>query len=158
MTVADQLIKIGSTCEVGMNTSRVSTIFLLVALLLAPALAEKKPPVPLATVNFFVLRDENGKPVRNAAVVLHPVEDSGKQSRGGIELKTDPEGKANYDGVPYGKIRIQVLASGFQTFGNDYDIGQPTMDITIKLKRPDKQYSIYEDHPNEKQPKDQKPQ
>jgi hypothetical protein len=141
-----------------MNTSRVSTIFLLVALLLAPALAEKKPPVPLATVNFFVLRDENGKPVRNAAVVLHPVEDNGKQSRGGIELKTDPEGKANYDGVPYGKIRIQVLASGFQTFGNDYDIGQPTMDITIKLKRPDKQYSIYEDHPNEKQPKDQKPQ
>jgi hypothetical protein len=140
-----------------MNTSRVATIFLLVAVLLAPALAEKKPPIPLATVNFFVLRDENGKPVRNAAVVLHPVEDNGKQSRGGIELKTDPDGKANYDGVPYGKMRIQVLASGFQTFGNDYDIGQPSLDITIKLKRPDKQYSIYEDHPNEKQ-KDQKPQ
>jgi hypothetical protein len=140
-----------------MNTSRVAAIFLLVAVLLAPVLAEKKPPIPLATVNFFVLRDENGKPVRNAAVVLHPVEDNGKQSRGGIELKTDPDGKANYDGVPYGKMRIQVLASGFQTFGNDYDIGQPSLDITIKLKRPDKQYSIYEDHPNEKQ-KDQKPQ
>jgi 5-hydroxyisourate hydrolase-like protein (transthyretin family) len=141
-----------------MNTSRVAAIFLLVAVLLAPVLAEKKPPIPLATVNFFVLRDENGKPVRNAAVVLHPVEDNGKQSRGGIELKTDPDGKANYDGVPYGKMRIQVLASGFQTFGNDYAIGQPNLDITIKLKRPDKQYSIYEDHPNDKQQKDQKPQ
>lgn len=141
-----------------MNTSRALVVCLLVTFLLAPALAEKKPTVPLATVNFVVVRDENGKPVRNAAVVLHPVEDSGKQSRGGIELKTDPDGKANYDGVPYGKMRIQVLAPGFQTSGNDYDIGQPTMEITIKLKRPDKQYSIYEDHPSGQQPKDQKPQ
>jgi|SRR3954471_18770475 hypothetical protein len=141
-----------------MNTSWFGTIFLLASVLLAPALAEKKPPIPLASVNFVVIRDENGKPVRNAAVVLHPVEENGKQSRGGIELKTDPEGKANYDGVPYGKMRIQVLASGFQTYGNDYDIGQPNLDITIKLKRPDRQYSIYEDHPNDKQQKDQKPQ
>jgi hypothetical protein len=141
-----------------MKTTRVAMGFLLAAILLAPALAEKKPPIPLATVNFVVVRDENGKPVRNAAVVLHPVEDNGKQSRGGIELKTDPDGKANYDGVPYGKMRIQVLAPGFQTAGNDYDIAQPTMEITIKLKRPDKQYSIYEDHTNDKQQKDQKPQ
>src|SRR4051812_37713369 len=141
-----------------MNTFRFPLVFLLAAILSAPALAEKKPPVPLATVNFVVVRDENGKPVRNAAVVLHPVEDNGKQSRGGIELKTDPDGKANYDGVPYGKMRIQVLAPGFQTAGNDYDIAQPTMEITIKLKRPDRQYSIYEDHPNDKQQKDQKPQ
>jgi hypothetical protein len=141
-----------------MKRSQVPLIFLIVAFLLLPAMAEKKPPVPLASVNFLVVRDENGKPVRNAAVVLHPVEDNGKQSRGGIELKTDPDGKANYDGVPYGKMRIQVLAPGFQTAGNDYDIGQPNMEITIKLKRPDKQYSIYEDHPNDKQQKDQKPQ
>jgi len=140
-----------------MKTSWVFMIFLLTAFLLAPASAEKKPPVPLATVNFLVVRDENGKPVRNAAVVLHPVEDNGKQSRGGIELKTDPDGKANYDGVPYGKMRIQVLAPGFQTAGNDYDISHPNEEITIKLKRPDKQYSIYEDHANDKQ-KDQKPQ
>jgi len=123
--------------------------------LLLPAWAEKKQVIPLATVNFVVVRDENGKPVRNAAVVLHPVEDSGKQARGGIELKTDPDGKAGYDGVPYGKMRIQVLASGFQTFGNDYDIGHPEEQITVKLKRPGKQYSIYEEHPGDQ--KDQKP-
>jgi hypothetical protein len=140
-----------------MNTSRSLSIFLLLLFVQPLVWAEKKPAIPLATVNFVVVRDENGKPVRNAAVVLHPVEDNGKQSRGGIELKTDPDGRANYDGVPYGKMRIQVLASGFQTFGNDYDIGRPSLDITIKLKRPDRQYSIYEDHPNDKQ-KDQKPQ
>ena len=141
-----------------MNRSRTLSIFLLVIFVLPLSWAEKKQRIPLATVNFVVVRDENGKPVRNAAVVLHPVEDNGKQARGGIELKTDPDGKANYDGVPYGKMRIQVLASGFQTFGNDYDIGHPNEEISIKLKRPDKQYSIYEDHPNDKQQKDQKPQ
>lgn len=141
-----------------MKILRILIISLVGAFLFVPAWAEKKPPIPLATVNFVVVRDENGKPVRNAAVVLHPVEDNGKQARGGIELKTDPDGKASYDGVPYGKMRIQVLASGFQTFGNDYDIGRPTVDIPIKLKRPDRQYSIYEDHPSDKQQKDQKPQ
>jgi hypothetical protein len=141
-----------------MNQSRTLRIFLLFIFVLPLSWAEKKQRIPLATVNFVVVRDENGKPVRNAAVVLHPVEDNGKQSRGGIELKTDPDGKANYDGVPYGKMRIQVLASGFQTFGNDYDIAHPNEEISIKLKRPDKQYSIYEDHPNDKQQKDQKPQ
>src|ERR1700752_1250694 len=115
-----------------MNTSRTLHIFLVTLFVLSPVWAEKKPPIPLATVNFVVVRDENGKPVRNAAVVLHPVEDNGKQARGGIELKTDPDGKANYDGVPYGKMRIQVLASGFQTFGNDYDIGRPSLEINIK--------------------------
>lgn len=131
-----------------MNSSclRVSTVFLLLLLPLASP-AKKKPEEPLSTLNFVVLRDENGKPVRNAAVVMHPVEEDGKQSRGGLELKTNPEGKASYDGVPYGKLRVQVLAPGFQTYGGDYDIGQPSMDITIKLKRPAKQYSIYEDHP-----------
>ena len=118
-----------------MSRSRTLSIFLLVIFVLPLSWAEKKQRIPLATVNFVVVRDENGMPVRNAAVVLHPVEDNGKQARGGIELKTDPDGKANYDGVPYGKMRIQVLASGFQTFGNDYDIGHPNEEISIKLKR-----------------------
>ena len=142
-----------------MKSLRILGIFALSGVLSLPLVAERKPPTPLSTVNFIVLRDESGKPIRNAAVVIHPVDEKGKQQRGGIELKTDPNGKANYDGIPYGKMRIQVLAPGFQTYGDDYDIAQPTIDITIKMKRPAHQYSIYEDHPNESgENKDQKPQ
>jgi hypothetical protein len=47
--------------------------------------------------------------------------------------------------VPYGKLRVQVLAQGFQTYGEDYDVNEPTTAITIKLKRPQGQYSLYED-------------
>jgi len=96
------------------------------------------------------VKDYNGKPVRNAAVILHEVGDKGKQEKGGLELKTDLDGKASYEGVPYGKFRIQVIATGFQTFGADYEIDQPTLNISIKLKRPEAQYSVYQDHPNEK--------
>jgi Carboxypeptidase regulatory-like domain len=105
-----------------------------------------------------VVRDENGKPIRNAAVVMHPVDEDGKQQRNGLELKTDIEGKASFDGVPYGKLRIQVLAQGFQTYGEDYDVGQPTIDLTVKMKRPSKQYSIYEEHPQQEKSEDKKPE
>jgi len=134
---------------------RSAAISLLILGLLATAAAKDKKQEPLATLNFVVVRDENGKPIRNAAVVVHPVNDHGKQERGGFELKTDPDGKTSYDGVPYGKIRVQVLAHGFQTYGDDYDVNDLSMDITVKMKRPAGQYSIYENHPAEN--KDPKP-
>ena len=108
--------------------------------------------VPVSALSFVVLKDDNGKPVRNAGVVMHSVGKNGKQDRGGLELKTDAEGKASFEGVPYGKLRVQVLAPGFQTYGEDYEVNHPTMEITIKLKRPGGQYSIYENQQNEKKP------
>jgi hypothetical protein len=112
---------------------------------------------PMSELRFVVVRDYNGKPVRNAAVVLHPVNRKGKQSRGGLELKTDNEGRTNIDGIPYGPLRIQVLAQGFQTFGEDYDINKPQLEITVKLKKPGGQYSIYENAGDAKKADDKKP-
>jgi Carboxypeptidase regulatory-like domain len=111
-----------------------------------------------AAVAFVVLRDYNGKPVKNASVIMHPVAKNGKQKNTGLQLKTDTEGKTNFDGVPYGPLRIQVLAQGFQTFGEDYDVNKPEMQITIKLKRPQGQYSIYEDHPEAKKDESKPPE
>jgi hypothetical protein len=124
---------------------------LLVLLALAgAAAAQKDEEGPTAVLNFLVIKDDNGKPVRNAAVIMHPVENNGKQSRGGLELKTDVDGKTSFDGIPYGKLRVQVLASGFQTFGEDYNVDRAKLAFIIKLKRPQGQYSIYQDHPEEK--------
>ncbi len=100
---------------------------------------------PTSALSFLVLKEDSGKPVRNAAVVLHPVNPHGKQGRGGFELKTDNDGKTHFEGVPYGKMRVQVLAPGFQTFGEDYEIDSDAKEIVVKLKRPQKQYSIYDD-------------
>jgi hypothetical protein len=98
---------------------------------------------PTSFINFLVVKDDNGKPVRNAAVIMHPVNPKGKQSRGGMELKTDAEGKASFDGVPLGMLRVQVLAHGFQTFGEDYDVEKPKTELTIKLKHPQDQFTVY---------------
>ena len=98
---------------------------------------------PMSNMHFVVVRDASGKPVKNAAVVLHPVKKNGKQSMGGLELKTDEEGKTWIDGIPYGVLRVQVLAPGFRTFGEDYEIKQPETEIIVRLKRPASQYSVY---------------
>jgi hypothetical protein len=111
---------------------------------------------PMSDLRFVVVHDYNGKPVRNAAVVLHPVNKKGKQARGGLELKTDNDGQTNIDGIPYGPLRVQVLAPGFQTFGEDYQIDKAEMVITVKLKRPGGQYSVYEKHGDAKKADDTK--
>ena len=98
---------------------------------------------PMSNMRFVVVRDASGKPVKNAAVVLHPVKKDGKQSMGGLELKTDEEGKTWIDGIPYGTLRVQVLVPGFQTFGEDYEIKKPETQIVVRLKRPTGQYSVY---------------
>ena len=122
----------------------------LAALLFVIGTAFAQDEEGLALLKFVVLRDYNGKPIRNASVVLHPVNKKGRQERGGLQVKSDAEGKCNYDGVPYGKLRIQVLATGFQTFGQDYDINQSEQEIVVRMKRPQEQYSIYTNKNNDK--------
>jgi len=121
---------------------------LIVAMALAAAAQENA-----ANLSFTVTKAENSKPVRNASVVLHPVTKDGKQANSGVQLKTDAEGKASYSGAPYGRLRVQVLAPGFQTYGEDFDINEPQKEIAVKLKRPQGQYSIYEDKPKDDKPK-----
>lgn len=107
-----------------------------------------KPPPPTCKISVTVVRSDNGKPVEDASVVFHPVE-HGKDS-GNMELKTNEDGKAALDLIPIGDtVRVQVIATGYQTYGGDYDLAGDTKDITIKLHKPGRQYSIYESHPDQ---------
>jgi hypothetical protein len=115
---------------------------LLACVMALAAFSQKKNEHKTALVKVTVVRESNGKPVRNAEVVLHPVID-GKQKDEGLELKTHEDGKAESSGIPFGKMRIQVIAQGFRTYGQDYDIDQPNLEITIKLQKPTDQFSIY---------------
>lgn len=112
----------------------------IVAFITAP---QKDDTPKLSKVNIVVVRENGGKPVKNAEVVLHLLDKEGNERQDGLELKTHEDGKAATDGVPYGKVRIQVIAHGFRTWGNDYEVRQPNMEITIKLQKPDGQFSIY---------------
>jgi len=103
----------------------------------------------MSSLKIVVVRDSDGKPLRSAQVVLHPINRKGK-SQGEMDLKTDVDGRASADAIPFGTVELQVIAKGFQTFGQDYEIKQPEMEITIKMKRPAGQYSTYENHDDKK--------
>ncbi|HKD83089.1 MAG TPA: carboxypeptidase-like regulatory domain-containing protein [Candidatus Angelobacter sp.] len=127
-----------------MKITRLTLTSLIVAGLTLAAYAGKKQSdkPPTASVSLTVVRDANGKPVKNAEVVLHMVE-KGKERQEGLELKTHDDGKAEASGIPYGTWRIQVIAPGFKTYGEDFQVNQPTHEITIKLLKPSEQISIY---------------
>ncbi|MGA3011546.1 MAG: carboxypeptidase-like regulatory domain-containing protein [Terracidiphilus sp.] len=105
-----------------------------------------KTPPPTARIEVTVVRDSTGKPIENAAVIFHPME--GEKDKGNMELKTNEDGKTIIDVLPMGDtVRMQIIAKGFQTFGDDYKIDQAQMTIDIRMKRPGEQYSIYKKHP-----------
>ncbi|MDR3772872.1 MAG: hypothetical protein P4L26_05965 [Terracidiphilus sp.] len=105
-----------------------------------------KSPPPTARIEVTILKDVNGKPIENAAVIFHPME--GEKDKGNMELKTNEDGKTVIDVLPLGDtVRLQVIARGFQTFGDDYKVDKAEMGIEIRMKRPGEQYSIYKDHP-----------
>jgi len=104
-----------------------------------------KSPPKTARIEVTILRDANGKPIENAAVVFHPME--GEKDKGNMELKTNEDGKTIIDVLPIGDtVRLQVIAKGFQTFGQDYKIDKEQLVVEIRMKRPGEQYSIYKNH------------
>jgi len=104
-----------------------------------------KAPPPTARIEVTVVRDVNGRPIENAAVIFHMI----GGEKGNMELKTNEDGKVIIDVLNIGyTVRMQVIAKGFQTFGDDYKIDKANMAIEIRMKRPGEQYSIYKPHPD----------
>jgi hypothetical protein len=101
-----------------------------------------KAPPPAAHIEVTVLRDFNGKPIENAHVIFHPTQ--GDKDTGSLELKTNEDGKAIIDVIPLGDtVTLQVIANGYQTYGQSYKIDKPELTMEIRMKRPGAQYSIY---------------
>jgi hypothetical protein len=113
----------------------------------------KAPPV-VSHVEVTVVKASNGKPIINAAVVFHPMKDG--KSDGNLEVKTNPEGKAIIDVIPTGSdLRVQVIANGYATFGQDYKVEGPSKEIAIAMAVPRAQVSAYTDNPDK--PSERKP-
>ena len=109
-----------------------------------------KAPPPTSKIEVTVLKGYNGKPIENAAVIFHTLNESGNDS-GNMELKSDEDGKAMIDVLPIGEtVRLQIIAKGYQTYGGDYKIEKDQMAIEVRMKRPGEQYSVYKPHPEDK--------
>ena len=101
-----------------------------------------KAPPPTSRIQVTILRNDDGKPIENAAVIFQLVGD-----KGNMELKTDEDGKSVIDVLPTGSdVLLQVIAKGYQTYGESYKVDKSDMAIEVKLKRPGEQYSVYKMH------------
>lgn len=123
-------------------------IVALAATLVLPASAQRrrgrkyKAPAPATTFKVTVLRHDDNKPIENASVIFHLLGD-----KGNMELKSNEDGECVIDVLPTGShVLVQVIAHGYQTYGGDYMLNKPTKSIVIRLNRPGKQYSIYDNH------------
>lgn len=101
-----------------------------------------KPPPPTSRIEVTVVRDVDSKPIENAAVIFQLLGE-----KGNMELKTNEDGKSIIDVLPTGsKMRLQIIAKGYQTYGQEYEIDKTELAFGIRLKRPGEQYSIYKNH------------
>ena len=104
-----------------------------------------KAPPDTSRIEVLVTRKSNGKPIVNAAVVFNPSKDG--KDEGSLEVKTDPEGKAVVDIIPTGSlVRVQIIANGYATFAEDYQVNEATRQIPVAMIRPQEQISAYEDN------------
>jgi len=87
-----------------------------------------------------------GRPIDRASVIVRFVEGRsvakfGKKIRTNWELRTNQDGVAKVPPIPQGKILIQVIAKGYQTFGQTFDVTEEEKTLEIKLNPPQPPYS-----------------
>jgi hypothetical protein len=119
---------------------------LILPALLLCALA-LRADAPMTKLNITV-KTASGRPIDRASVVVRFLEGRsiaklGRHVRTTFEIRTNQEGEARIPEIPQGKIRIQVIAKGYQTFGDVFTVNEEEKDIPIVLNPPQQQYSAH---------------
>lgn len=93
-------------------------------------------------LTIVVTGGEEKKPVDSASVYVRFVEEHkhGKDKKVEMNLKTNQSGICHVPVIPPGKFMIQVIAEGWKTYGEYFDVNQTEQTINITLVRPPKWY------------------
>lgn len=122
------------------------------ALILSLALALPGLVLPVLAADMTTLtiavKTPGGKPVENASVIVkfvkgHSKAKFGTKIRKEWELRSNQEGVAKIPPIPQGTILIQIIAKGYQTFGQNFDVDEEEKTIDITLNSPQPQYSAH---------------
>jgi hypothetical protein len=127
-----------------MKCMKIRMVFALALCLVATALAA--PPLTNLRVE---VKTHSDKPIERASVIVTFVEGRdyiklGKKVYVPFELKTNMEGIAKIPPVPQGKIKVQVIAKGYQTFGEVFEVNETEKTIEVRLNPPQQPYSAHE--------------
>jgi hypothetical protein len=95
------------------------------------------------------VRNLNDKPIERASVVVKFIKGRsaaklGKKQITTWQLKTNQDGIAKLPAIPQGDIRVQVIAKGYQTFGETFEIEEAERTVLVRLNPPQPQYSSHQ--------------
>jgi Carboxypeptidase regulatory-like domain len=113
---------------------------------LAASAAMADPPMVKLRIEVKTL---GGKPIDRASVIVRFAEGRDvmkllKKHITNWETATNQAGVVKIPEVPQGKIRIQVIAKGYQTFGQIFEVRETEKTIEIKLNPPQPQFSAHD--------------
>jgi len=93
-------------------------------------------------LTIVVTGGEDKMPIDSASVYVRYVEEHkhGKDKKIEMNLKTNRSGVCHVPVIPPGKFIVQVIAEGWKTYGEYYDVNQTEQTINITLVRPPKWY------------------
>jgi hypothetical protein len=93
-------------------------------------------------LTIVVTSTEDKKPVDSASVYVKYVQGRllGKDKKIEMNLKTNLSGVVHVPEIPRGRFLVQVIAPGWKTFGEYYEVDQAEQTINIELARPPKWY------------------
>ena len=104
-----------------------------------PAVAAKK----MSRVNLLV-QNEQAEPVARASIIVRMVKGKDlKKVEETFQLKSSQQGTAPLPPVRQGFVLVQVIAEGYQTYGETVEIKEPEQNVTITLKPPQDQLSVH---------------
>ena len=122
--------------------------FIVTGLLLTANLAaaqDKNSKDQTARLTIQVMAGEDRQPVADAHVVVRFMEERmlRRDKTTSWETKTNRKGVAVLAGLPVGAIKVQVIAQGYQTYGDEHELSQPEEELIIQLQHPQGQVSAY---------------
>jgi len=89
-----------------------------------------------------VVAGDKDEPVDNASVYVRFLKERTLAKDRMVEMnsKTSRQGIATLPAIPRGKILIQIIAPGWKTFGQWYNLDKGEQTIKIKLQKPPRWY------------------
>jgi hypothetical protein len=104
--------------------------------------AKARPGSQDVKLTIVVTGGDEKKPIDSASVYVRYVEEHkhGKDKKIEMNLKTNQSGVCHVPVIPPGKFLVQVIAEGWKTYGEYYDVNQVDQTISITLARPPKWY------------------
>ena len=94
-------------------------------------------------VKITITAGDSNKPIGNASVYVRYDEAPTrfhKTKQAELNFKTNQDGTVKVPSVPRGKVLIQVVAPGWHTYGEWYDLTKDEQDVEIHLAKPPRWY------------------